>query len=319
MVTKSKVITTILLVVLTLALFIANLEYHDFYFEKILYSTIAITILYVLFEVILGEYATRRIKDSKTRYSFRKVLSVVSLAIGLLSLLIIWITETQNVLIAFGLIGAAIAFALQDIFKNFMGGILLFISGTYRVGDRIEVNNKYGDVIDIGVLFTTIMETREWVSGDQVTGRLTIIPNGVVLTGTVHNYTRDFDFIWDEINMPLTYDSDWNQATQMILNIVKAQTAEVVDNAQKTMDRLEGKYYFTKRSLEPSIFLSLTDNWIQFSIRYVTDVRKRREIHNRIERFILTELSKNKNIKIASATLNITSFPPVNLKRDFNP
>ena len=235
MVNKSKVITTIFLVILAFALFVVNLEYPDIYFEKILYSTIAITIVYVLFEVVLGGYATRRIKDSKTRYSFRKVLSVVSLAIGLLSLLTIWITETQNVLIAFGLIGAAIAFALQDIFKNFMGGILLFISGTYRVGDRIEVDNKYGDVIDIGVLYTTLMETREWVSGDQVTGRLTIIPNGIVLVGTVHNYTRDFDFIWDEISLPITYDSDWNQATQIILDIIKVQTAEVVDNAQKTM------------------------------------------------------------------------------------
>ncbi|MGD6852300.1 MAG: mechanosensitive ion channel family protein [Candidatus Bathyarchaeia archaeon] len=316
MVTKSKAITAIVLIAATFTFFVVNIEYQNVYFQKILYSVIAITLTYIILQIFLDEYATKRIKDSKTRYTSRKVLSIVSLTFGLLSLLIIWITETQNILIAFGLIGAAIAFALQDIFKNFIGGILLFVNGVYRVGDRIEIDGKYGDVIDIGVLNTTLMETREWVSGDQVTGRLTIVPNGLVLAGTIQNYTRDFDFIWDEMTIPITYDSDWNEATQKFLEIIKTQTASVIEGAQKTMERIEGKYYFTKRSLEPSIFLSLTDNWITFNIRYVTDVRSRREIHNRIGRMILGEITKSEKIKVASATLNVTGFPPIQLQDD---
>ncbi len=314
MVSRSKVITTILLLALTFTFAIISFEYSDIYIKKTLYSIIAVTITYILFQIFFGEYATKHFKDSKTRYTFRKVLSIASLAIVLLSLLIIWITETQNVLIAFGLIGAAIAFALQDIFKNFIGGVLLFLNSSYHVGDRIEIDGKYGDVIDIGVLYTTLMETREWVSGDQVTGRLTIIPNGFVLAGTVQNYTKDFDFIWDEMTLPITYDSDWNQAAQKILAIVKEETKDVIENAQKTMERIEGKYYFTKRSLEPSVFLSLTDNWISLGIRYVTDVKRRRELHNRIGRLILSETEKSDRFKIASATIDITGFPPVYLK-----
>jgi len=107
------------------------------------------------------------------------------------------------------------------VFKNFIGGLMIFINGLYRVGDRIEINQKYGDVIDVGVFYTTLMEMRVWVSGDQNTGRITIFPNGVFLTGTLQNYTRDFDFIWDEIALPITYDSDWHQAANMILEIVK--------------------------------------------------------------------------------------------------
>jgi len=316
MVNKTKAVVATSLVAVTFALFIATLEYSDIYLEKILYSAIAVTATYLLFQVVLGAYANKHVKDSKTRYTFRKVLSIASLAVGILSLLIIWITETQNILIAFGLIGAAIAFALQDIFKNFMGGILLFINGVYRVGDRVEIDGKYGDVIDVGILNTTLMETRNWVSGDQVTGRLTIIPNSVVLAGTIQNYTRDFDFIWDEMTIPITYDSDWNEAAQKILEIIKTETRDVIVNAQNTMERIEGKYYFTRRSLEPSIFMSLTDNWITFGIRYVTDVRSRRDLHNRIGRLILTEIAKSPKIKIASATINITGFPPIQLERE---
>jgi small-conductance mechanosensitive channel len=315
MVNRSKALTAALLIVVTLAFFAATLEYSSLYLEKIFYSILAITIIYLLFQIFLDEYANKRIKVSKTRYTFRKVLSIVSLAVSLLSLLIIWITETQNILIAFGLIGAAIAFALQDIFKNFMGGILLFINGVYRVGDRIEIAGKYGDVIDIGILNTTLMETREWVSGDQVTGRLTIIPNGVILAGTIQNYTRDFDFIWDEMTIPITYDSDWEEAAKRILEIIKTETNDVIVSAQKTMERIEGKYYFTKRSLEPSVFMSLTDNWITFGIRYVTFVRSRRDLHNRLARLILTEIAKSQRIKIASATLNVTGFPPIKLEQ----
>jgi small-conductance mechanosensitive channel len=160
------------------------------------------------------------------------------------------------------------------------------------------------------------METREWVSGDQVTGRLTIVPNGLVLNGAIQNYTRDFDFIWDEITIPITYDSDWKEANTKILNIVTQETKDMSKNAEKTIKIIEGKYYFTKRSLEPAIFFTLTDNWITFGVRYVTEVRQRRVLHDRISRTILTELENSDNIKIASSTINITGFPPIKLKNE---
>ncbi len=130
------------------------------------------------------------------------------------------------------------------------------------------------------------MEMWEWVSGDQNTCRLTIVPNGSVLTGTLQNYTRDFDFIWEEITLPIIYDSDWNHSTNLILEIVKKETFQVGENSQRIMEKL-GKYYFTKRSLELNIFIALTDNWITFSIRYVTEVRTRRVLHDRLSRIIL--------------------------------
>jgi small-conductance mechanosensitive channel len=228
----------------------------------------------------------------------------------------IWLVETQSVLVAVGLIGAAVAFAIQDIFKNFIGGVMIFFNGIYRVGDRIEINEKFGDVIDISLFYTTLMETREWVSGDQVTGRLTTVPNGLVLNGTAQNYTKDFDFIWDEITVPITYDSNWKEGANRILEIVTNETNNISENAKRTMERIEGKYYFTKRSLDPAIFLTLTDNWITFGIRYVADVRQRRVLHDKLSRLILGEIESSGQIKIASATINITGFPPVRLRNE---
>lgn len=318
MVKRSRLAFLAFLIVLSVLLLLLNFQYPEVYLQKSAYSLSGITIVYFLFWILFEEIVTMRIKDSKTRYSIRKVFSVLGIVGILVVLVAIWIAETQNILIAFGLIGAAIAFAIQDVFKNFIGGLMIFINGLYRVGDRIEINQKFGDVIDVGVFYTTLMEMREWVSGDQNTGRLTILPNGVLLTGTLQNYTRDFDFIWDEITLPITYDSDWHHAANLILEIVKKETAHVRENAQRIMEKLEGKYYFTQKSLEPAIYVSLNDNWITFGVRYATEVRTRRALHDRISRLLLEEIEKSENVKIASATLTITGFPLINVKKESN-
>ena len=316
MVKTSRILLLVALTIISVTLWFIDLQYPDPYLLKAVYSVLALTVTCFVFWVLLEELVTKGIHDSKTRYSVRKVFSILGVSVFLIALLAVWIVETQNILITVGLIGAAIAFAIQDVFKNFIGGVMIFLNGLYRAGDRIEIGQKFGDVIDIGIFYTTLMETREWVAGDQVTGRLTLIPNGSVLTGTLHNYTRDFDFIWDEIVLPVTYESDWNQAVSMVLGIVKKETAVVSENAQKTMENLEGKYYFTRRSLEPAVFVSFTDNWINLAIRYLTEVRSRRQLHDRLSRNIVAEIQKSENIKIASSTITITGFPPLQMKKD---
>jgi small-conductance mechanosensitive channel len=304
------------LVVVSVLIWFVNCTYPSYYAERTFYTILASTVIYFLFEVVFEEVIRKRVKESKTRYSLRKVVSILSLATFLVAFVTIWIGETQNILVTFGLVGAGVAIAVQSIFQNFVGGIMLFVNGVYHVGDRVEVNGNFGDVIDVGIFYTTLMETREWVSGDQATGRLTVVPNGVVLSGVVQNYTRDFDFIWDEISVPITYDSDWNAANTMILDIVRRETKAIVDNAEKNMAQIEEKYYLTKRSLQPAIFLTLTDNWITFDIRYVAEVRHRRTLHDKLSRLILVEIEKSEKVKIASSTLDITGFPSVKLKKE---
>lgn len=316
MVRRSKAIILSTLIAFSSLLLFANFTYPVAYLEKIFYSCLALTIVYFFFEILFEEYASKKVRDSKTRYSLRKIISILSLAVFSVVFVSIWIVETQSVLVAAGLIGAAIAFGLQDIFKNFIGGIMIFFNGIYRVGDRIEVNEKFGDVIDISLFYTTLMETREWVSGDQVTGRLTTVPNGLVLNGAVQNYTRDFDFIWDEITVPITYESDWKEDANRLLEIVTDETRSISENAQSIIEKIQGKYYFTKRSLEPAVFLTLTDNWITFGIRYVTEVRQRRILHDKLSRLILSEIENSEKIKIASTTMNITGFPPIRLRNE---
>lgn len=284
-----------------------NLRYENLDLSRIFYSFVAIAASYLILKVILEGLVSIKIPDSKARYSFRKTTQLLFLFASFVIVLRVWIPNPQALLVAYGLFAAGVAIALQDVFKNFAGAIAIFVSNIYRVGDRIEINSKYGDVIDIGLFYTTLIELREWVDGDQTTGRITLIPNGQVLSLPVQNYTKDHNFIWDEISLPITYDSNWQKAIDIIQGIVKKETAEATKRAERGISKLEKKYYLTKRNIEPAIFVTPTDNWIMLRARYVVDARDRRLVNNDLFKLILENVLKAEDITVASQTLTVTT------------
>ncbi len=304
-----RFLTLFSLIALAAALWAVNYAYPSIDLQKAFYTAAAIAIIHFLFKHLFQDVLIKRIKVSKTRYSFKKTVSIVYMVVLVAVVINIWVDSTQSLLVSYGIIAAGLAVALQDLFKNFVGGIIIFVTGIYRVGDRIEINSRKGDVIDIDILYTTLMEMGEWMSGDQATGRLTIIPNGYILAGSVNNYTKDHDFIWDDISVPITYDSDWKEAVTKILSVVRRETDHVAFQANKELSTLEEKYYLPKRVMEPAVFITLTDNWINFNIRYVTVVRERRMVRNKLSRLILDEIEKSDKIKVASTTIDIVGFP----------
>lgn len=274
---------------------------------KLAYSFLAIAAAYAVLKVFLDELVSRRIRDSRARYTFRKTIQLLFVLVSFVVVLRIWVPDPQALLVAYGLVAAGVAIALQDVFKNFAGSLFIFLSGIYRVGDRIEVKALFGDVIDIGLFYTTLIELREWVDGDQTTGRLTLLPNSAVLASAVHNYTKDHGFLWDEIELPVTHDSDWQKALQIIQPIVDEITAEMAARAREGVPRLEQKYFLSKRSFETNTFVTPTDNWIALRVRYVVDVKERRSVRNAIYERVLKAVQAEPDIEIASQTLTVSS------------
>lgn len=304
-----------LLFLIALAAFLWALnQYHpNPHLHKAFVTAVAVAMIHLLLRHIFQELLIGRMTVSKTRYSFRKTVSILYIVVVVAVVMNIWIENTQSLLVSYGIIAAGLAVALQDLFKNFFGGIVIFVTGIYRVGDRVEINSRMGDVIDIDILYTTLMEMGEWMSGDQSTGRLTIVPNGYILSGSVNNYTKDHPFLWDEISLPITYDSDWKEAVTRILSVVRSETEKVGGEARESITNMDGKYYLPRRLVEPAVFITLTDNWINFDVRYVTMVRERRLAKSRLSRLILEEIERSENIKLASTTIDIVGFPEVRL------
>ncbi len=278
-------------------------------FTKWYYTFLAFTVTYFIFKFVFQELLSRPITNAEMRYKFRKTVSILYWVVFVIIFIRIWIVNPQALLVAYGLVAAGVAISLQDFFKNFVGGITIFINGTFKVGDRIEVNGEFGDVIDVGLMYTTVLELREWVAGDQTTGRICSLPNGYVLSYVVNNYTKDHKFIWDEIFVPVTYDSDWKAAIEMIQSIVEKETRDYAEQAEREIARIKEKYFISKREVRANVFVEATDNWISLRVRYVVPVRERRLVHNKLTKLLLEELDKTKKITVASQSIDIVGFP----------
>lgn len=306
----------VLLAFFALLLWLTTFFYQSIHITRTIITIIIALIIYIIFKMILEDRFISRVSSSERRYYLSKSFYFIYLVINFIALWIIWVEDLQTLLLGFGLVAAAFTISLQDVAKNFVGGLTIFFNNIYRVGDRIEVGTKKGDVIDIDLLYTTIMEMREWVSADQHTGRISSLPNALVLSSAVNNYTKDFHFLWDEITVPISYDSDWRAAQSLIMDVVAQETHMAKDNAEEEISHMQQKYYITKGSTDPEVFLKLTDNWIELTARYVTPVRQRRMIRNTLSRRILEEIEKSEGIKIASQTIDIVGFPEIGLKKD---
>ncbi len=256
-----------------------------------------------LFRVLIYYSIVHRLHIGRVRYSLSKTLTLIHLFVALLFVLRVWLPDSNALLAAYGFVAAAIAFSVQDVFKNLIGGITILIRNLYQVGDRIEIDGSYGDVIDIGIFYTTLLEIRGWVSGDQSTGRLIKIPNGTVITKPVFNYNSDHSFIWDEVHIPVTHTSDWKKAESIIKGIIDDVSNSITTSAMSDIQKLQSKYFLTNDNTEARVYMYVTDNWISLYARYITDVRERRNTQNFVMREIMEAFSKEKKITIASESL----------------
>lgn len=279
---------------------------------KLFQSLIIILIAYLI-NVIIANVINRRLYDVKQRYSLRKISSTfISIAVAGI-LFAVWFRETTSLIVAYGLLSAGVAIALQDVLKNMAGGIIIVVSGPFKAGDRIQVGNETGDVLDIKIFYTTLMEIREWIDGDQYSGRIIQLPNSFLLTSSVKNFTRDFSFIWDEIHLMFTFDSNWKKARDIALQTAHEITGQFEMTAKNELVNLGQKYLITPSDVEEKIFTQITDNWIDMRLRYVVDPRKRRTIKHAISERLLDAFNQEKDIEIASATFDIVGFPSVKI------
>ncbi|MFW6144229.1 MAG: hypothetical protein ACOC55_01475 [Candidatus Natronoplasma sp.] len=143
------------------------------------------------------------------------------------------------------------------------------------------------------------MEIREWVDGEQLTGRVVTIPNKVMISGTIINYTKDNNFLWDEIKISIEYGSDWKRAIEIIEKITEKETISMAEKALEELRGLQKRYYISDRSVVTSVYVKITDDRINLSVRYITDARARRDLHDKLSRKIFEALRKEENIDLS--------------------
>ena len=276
-----------------------------------LVSSVVVLLIALVLNSMLRRVLRRRISDTahmRTVYTLGRNLVLL---VVVMIVLMIWLGPSSNISVAMGILGAGIAFASQETIGSFAGYLSIVLSGIYRIGDRVCIGDVTGDVLDIGILRTTVMEIGQWVRAEQYTGRVVTIANRAIFSDPVFNYTQHWPYIWDEITLPVTYESDWRRAAEIVLSHGQEYSEEFQANAEATLEQVRRRFPIQTTSVAPSLYVVMTDNWIELTMRYVVEVRKRRGVMAELHRELLEHFEREPSISIASATFEIVGFPPL--------
>jgi small-conductance mechanosensitive channel len=278
----------------------------------------AVLAVAVVFAVVklLQRSLGHRFSDPDTRYRIRKLVTFVGYLVAIFVVANVYSDRLSGLTVAFGVAGAGIAFALQEVIASVAGWIALSFGGFYRTGQRVQVGGIKGDVIDIGVLRTTLMEVGQWVDGDLYNGRIVRVANSFVLKEPVFNYSADFPFLWDEIRLPLAYASDREQARAIILSCVQEVIGDYPAQSRAAWKDMVGKYLLEDATVDPMVTLVGDENWLTYTARYIVDYRRRRVTKDRIFTRIFEEIDRsNGAVQLAGATIEITGVPPIDIRQ----
>jgi small-conductance mechanosensitive channel len=256
-------------------------------------------------------FLLRRIKDdSPYIYPLRKAIGYAVNIVAVLLLVAVWIERLGDLSVAMGILAAGLAFALQEVIGSFAGWLTIISGKPFAVGDRIETGGIRGDVVDVGILRTTLMEIGNWLNGDHNTGRIVTVSNAFIFKEPLYNSSVYLRFIWDEITVPVTYESEWKQAIEIMIETVQQNQhyQELLPQAEIQRRQARRKLAVKITPLEPRVFVRLTDNWIELGLVYPVDIESRRAFRSEVGQRILTEF-KEAGITIASQTVAIVQFP----------
>lgn len=273
----------------------------------------------LLIAIIIGflrKLLKKRIEDTSIRYKAQKGVEIIGyFLIVLMVFMAITLDDIKDYTIVLGLFTAGITFTLQELILSIAGSFYIFFVRVYKPGDRIEINNIKGDVIDIDSIYTTLMEMGEWVSSDNYSGRIVKISNAFVFKGPIKNYSMDFPFVWDELNILITYDSDVSLAKDLILKEANELLSDYFQKSKTKWQEMVERYYIENATIEPTIAVNLTDNWISLNLRYITDYKLRRNTKNQLFSNIEKTIKATKGkVTLASTTLQLLKIPELEVQ-----
>lgn len=275
---------------------------------KLAWSAVAIGVIWLVRRLVL-RVAGRRIQDPRSRYQWSKTSGYLGFVLTLLFLGQIWLEAVRNLGTFLGLLSAGLAIALRDLVTNLAGWVFIILRQPFTVGDRVEVGEHRGDVVDIRLFQFTLLEVGNWVAADQSTGRVIHVPNAKVFAVSLANYTAQFPYIWQEIPVLVTFESDWRRAKTILREVVEEHTGSVVDEARAAVHRASRKFLIFYRKLTPTVYTSVEDSGVLLTMRFISPVRQRRGLSERIWESVLTAFAQEDGIDFAYPTQRLYANP----------
>ncbi len=279
--------------------------FNDSQLQKKLWQTAFVILLAYIFMFGLITFINRRIKDIKARHVVRKNIIYIASIITLLLVFFIWIQNLNSITIFLGVAGAGLALALQEVILCVAGWLLILIRHPYEAGDRVEINGIKGDIIDIRLFQTSMLEIGNWVDADQSTGRIVNFPNSFIFKFQNYNYSRGFEFIWNEIPILLTFESDWKRGKELMITHAAKMAEGMEEQMRRKIDVMRNRYMIYYGKLTPIVYVNIKDSGVELTLRYLTEAKRRRATQDELAQDILNAFEHEENVNFAYPTYRI--------------
>ena len=265
--------------------------------------------------------------NQEKRVSFwgRQIVRLLGIIVVILGILEIWHPDAKSAGGAIGLITAGVAVALQRVITSFAAYLIILRGKIFNVGDRITIGGVRGDVIALDFMQTTVMEIGEtpgeqgdapsvWITARQYTGRMIRVTNDKIFDSPVYNFTRVFPYLWEEMQLPISYKDNRREAERILLEVGHKHTDDVVREAEPHIEKLVKEFRLASTpEIEPHVYMRLTDNWVNFSMRFLVPIDGGRKIKDGISRDLIDRLDAA-GIGIASGTYEIVGMPKLEVQ-----
>lgn len=286
--------------------------------EPVIQVSLVKSLLAILFLLLARAAILRvvraRIVDPRSRYSWTRTVTYFAVIIGVLIVGRIWFSGLRDIATFLGLVTAGLAIALKDPIVNLGGWLFIMWRRPFVIGDRIQIGAHAGDVIDVRIFQIILLEIGNWVDADQSTGRLINIPNGMVFREPIGNYTRGMQFIWNELRVLVTFESNWRKAKEILAAIVETHAAEAAREAEQELQRAHRQFLIFYSTLTPTVYTAVRDSGIVLTMRYLCHPRRRRGSEHVIWEDVLTRFAEHEDIAFAFPTTrffdNVTEGKP---------
>lgn len=275
--------------------------------EKLILSVGIIAIL-SLARFLINVMIKKSIADVKREYLWRR--GILYLYTLLLVVLIgrLWIEGLGSLTTLFGLASAGVAIAMHDTIANIAGWFFIMSRKPFNIGDRIQIGETAGDVIDLRLFQFSLVEIGNWVDADQSTGRIVHIPNSKVLREPLANYQIGFEYVWNEIPVLVTFESNWRKAKELLGRIAREKAEHLLEGAQEQIRHAAEKYCIFYGKLTPIVYTTVKESGVMLTIRYLVNPRQRRTTEEQIWEAALDQFANAPDIDLAYPTTRFYSM-----------
>jgi len=231
------------------------------------------------------------------RKRLRSLQFAVRLAVQLVAafaIVIIVFGSPGQLTTVIGLAGAGLTVALKDFIVAFFGWFVLMGKNGIRVGDWVEINGIGGEVVEIGLLRTVLLETGQWSDAGHPTGRKVAFVNSFAVEGHYFNFSTTGQWLWDEIEILVPSGDDPYKVLESVQQLVVAETQENVRQAEDEWRRVARSHALQSFSAAPAINVKPTNMGVNITVRYITRAHQRFDMRSRLYRAIV-ELLHNRS------------------------